>query len=165
MLPVGNFYGALYHKLKTQSSAPEDGRNYRPKHVELIEIGNKLLLLHVVGCLYCCIRNARSHKCQNYTQVFLYSCASHAACSLLPLRWKMYTNRQNIITLVPWLQELTSQPEPWLDLFLLLNFSVSPYYVCGHKLFTALERLREHKAREASSYSFVCFKDRPKRAQ
>jgi len=27
-----------------QSSAPEDGRNYRPKHVELIEITNRLLL-------------------------------------------------------------------------------------------------------------------------
>ena len=35
-----------------QSSAPEDGRNYRPKHGELIEIINKLLLLHPVGCLY-----------------------------------------------------------------------------------------------------------------
>ena len=34
------------------SSAPEDGRNYRPKHVELIEITNKCLLLHIVGCLY-----------------------------------------------------------------------------------------------------------------
>ena len=27
-------------------NAPEDGRNYRPKHVELIEIINKLLLLN-----------------------------------------------------------------------------------------------------------------------
>jgi len=35
--------GALYHKLYTQSSAPEDGRNYRPKHVELIEIINKII--------------------------------------------------------------------------------------------------------------------------
>ena len=34
-----------------QSSAPEDGRNYRPKHVELIEIINKLLFLLLVGCL------------------------------------------------------------------------------------------------------------------
>jgi len=49
---AGNFFGALYHKLYTQSSSPEDGRNYRPKHVELIEIINKLLLLHLVGCLY-----------------------------------------------------------------------------------------------------------------
>jgi len=31
---------------------PVDGRNYRPKHVELIEIIKKLLLFHVVGCLY-----------------------------------------------------------------------------------------------------------------
>jgi len=53
-------------QLYTQSSAPEDGRNYRPKHVTLIEIVNKLLLLHLVGCLYYCINDARSHKHQNY---------------------------------------------------------------------------------------------------
>jgi len=47
-----------------QSSAPEDGRNYRPKHVALTEITYKLLLLHLVGCLYYCIRDARSHKHQ-----------------------------------------------------------------------------------------------------
>ena len=48
MLRAGSIVGALYRKLKTQSSAPEDGRNYRLKHVELIEIINKLLLLHLV---------------------------------------------------------------------------------------------------------------------
>ena len=36
----------------TQSSAPEDGRDHRPKHVELIGIIHKPLLLHLVGCLY-----------------------------------------------------------------------------------------------------------------
>ena len=36
-------------------SAPEDGRNYLPKHVELIEIISKLLLLHLVGCLHYCM--------------------------------------------------------------------------------------------------------------
>ena len=36
----------------TQSSAPEDGQNNRPKHVELTGIINKPLLLHLVGCLY-----------------------------------------------------------------------------------------------------------------
>jgi hypothetical protein len=45
--PVGNIAGALYHKLKTQCSAPVDGRNYRPKHVELVVIINKIC--------YCCI--------------------------------------------------------------------------------------------------------------
>ena len=35
----------------TQSSAPEDGQNNCPKHVELTGIINKLLLLHLVGCL------------------------------------------------------------------------------------------------------------------
>jgi hypothetical protein len=36
----------------TQSSAPEDGQNNCPKHVELTEINNKPLLLYLVGCLY-----------------------------------------------------------------------------------------------------------------
>ena len=36
----------------TQSNAPEDGRDCRPKHVELIGIINSLLLLHLIGCLY-----------------------------------------------------------------------------------------------------------------
>jgi len=36
---------------KSQSAAPEDGRNYRPKYVELIEITIKLFL-NPVGCLY-----------------------------------------------------------------------------------------------------------------
>ena len=36
----------------TQSSAPVDRQNNFPKHVELIGIINKPLLLHLVGCLY-----------------------------------------------------------------------------------------------------------------
>jgi hypothetical protein len=43
MLPAGSIVGALYHKLQTQSSASEDGRNYRPKYVDLIEIINKMI--------------------------------------------------------------------------------------------------------------------------
>ena len=35
-----------------QSSAPEDGQNKCPKHVEPTGIINKPLLLHLVGCLY-----------------------------------------------------------------------------------------------------------------
>ena len=33
----------------TQFTAPKDGRDHRPKHVELIGIINKPLLLHLVG--------------------------------------------------------------------------------------------------------------------
>ena len=47
MLQAGSTVGALYHKLWTQSSAPEDGQNYHSKHVELIVIINKIC--------YCCI--------------------------------------------------------------------------------------------------------------
>jgi hypothetical protein len=34
-----------------QSNAPDDGQNNCPKHVELIGIINKKLLLHLVVCL------------------------------------------------------------------------------------------------------------------
>jgi hypothetical protein len=49
MLPAGN----------TQSSAPEDGQNNYPKHVDLIGIINKLLFLNLVGCQY--IKNCHVH--------------------------------------------------------------------------------------------------------
>ena len=49
---AGNIVGVLYHKRNTQSSAPEDGQNDCPKHVELTGIINKPLLLPLVGCLY-----------------------------------------------------------------------------------------------------------------
>jgi len=56
----------------TQSSAPEDGRNYHPKHVKLIEITNKLLLLHLVGC-YIIVSEMHGH-----TNIkFIYSIYCH----------------------------------------------------------------------------------------
>ena len=39
-------------------------RNYGPKHVELIGIINKPLLLHLVGCLYYYISDERSYEHQ-----------------------------------------------------------------------------------------------------
>ena len=42
-------------------------QNYRRKHVELIEIINKFLLVYLVGCLHYCINDARSHKYQMYS--------------------------------------------------------------------------------------------------
>ena len=51
-MPAGNIVGALTASCNTQSSAPEAGRDQRPKHVELTGIINKPLLLHLVGCLY-----------------------------------------------------------------------------------------------------------------
>ena len=44
--------GCIIPQAVTQSNAPENGRNHRPKHVELIGTINKPLLLYVVGCLY-----------------------------------------------------------------------------------------------------------------
>ena len=44
--------GCIIPQAVTQSVAPEDGQNNCPKHVEVTEIINKPLLLHLVGCLY-----------------------------------------------------------------------------------------------------------------
>ena len=48
----------------TQSSVPEDGRNHRPKHVELVGIINKPLLMHLVGVYII------------YTRVLLKNCSA-----------------------------------------------------------------------------------------
>ena len=56
MLPVGGrpATSCMHYttSCNTQSSAPEDGQNNCPKHVEMTGIINKPLLLHLVGCLY-----------------------------------------------------------------------------------------------------------------
>ena len=56
MLPAGGrqHRGWMHYttNCNKQSSAPEDGQNNFPKHVELTGIINKPLLLHLVGCLH-----------------------------------------------------------------------------------------------------------------
>jgi len=56
MLPAGSWPATSWvhytTSCNTQSSAPQDGQKNCPKHVELTGIINKLLLLHLVGCLY-----------------------------------------------------------------------------------------------------------------
>jgi hypothetical protein len=56
MLPAGGrqHRGVLHYttNCNSQFSAPEDGQNNSPKHVELTVIINKPLLLHLDGCLY-----------------------------------------------------------------------------------------------------------------
>ena len=59
MLPAGNLEAEFLRiqatgrqhttSCNTQSSAPEDGRDQCPKHVEVIGFINKPLLLHLVG--------------------------------------------------------------------------------------------------------------------
>ena len=66
--------GCIIAQAVTQSSAPDDGRNYRPKHVELIGIVNKLLLLLLVGFLYYCNRAARSYKHQIINEIKRRGC-------------------------------------------------------------------------------------------
>ena len=70
MLPAGHRRATSWvHntiRSNTQSSAPEDGQNNCPKHVELIGIINKPLLLQLVGCLYylyqCCTVKQKSEN-------------------------------------------------------------------------------------------------------
>jgi len=54
----------------TQSSAPENGRDHRPKHVELIGIINKPLLLQLVGVYIIYINDARSNKYETGAIIF-----------------------------------------------------------------------------------------------
>jgi len=61
----------------TQSSSPEDGRDQRPKHAELIGIINKPLLLHLVGVYVIYINDAQSSKYQ--TEVVLFRCNTTTA--------------------------------------------------------------------------------------
>ena len=57
----------------TQSSAPEDGLDHRPKHVELTGIITKLLLLHLVGVCIIYVNDARSNKYQiNFRTFFTH---------------------------------------------------------------------------------------------
>ena len=61
-------------------SAPEDGQNNFPKHIELTGIINKPLLLHLVGCLYylyqwCTIKQISDNEIYlliKYTKSFLW---------------------------------------------------------------------------------------------
>ena len=57
----------------TQSSAPEDGRDHRPKHIELIGIIIKPLLLHLVGCLYHLHQRGTVKQISNIFTSFSYS--------------------------------------------------------------------------------------------
>jgi len=56
MLPAGNRPATSCVRYttscNTQTSAPEDGQNNCPKHLQPTGIINKPLLLHLVGCLY-----------------------------------------------------------------------------------------------------------------
>ena len=64
MLPAGHQSAISWvhytTSCKTHSSAPEDVQNNYPKHVVLTGIINKLLLLHLVGCLYRVSQELRS---------------------------------------------------------------------------------------------------------
>ena len=56
MLPAGHRPATSWvhytTSCNTQSSAPEDGQNNFPKHVELTGIINNLFIVALVGCLY-----------------------------------------------------------------------------------------------------------------
>ena len=67
-----------YHT--TQSIAPEDGCDHRPKHVEMIGITNKPLVLHLVGVYITYVNDARSTK---RSKLFLKFVQKIKTCSCL----------------------------------------------------------------------------------
>ena len=71
----------LNHTATSVLSVSEDGRNYRPKHVELIEITNKLLLLHLVGCFYYCIGSSRE-LLKHYEMFCRFACHAATRCTV-----------------------------------------------------------------------------------
>jgi len=58
----GQHRGCIIPQAVTKSSVLEDGRNHRPKYVELIRIINKPLLLHLVGAYVIYINDELSNK-------------------------------------------------------------------------------------------------------
>jgi len=58
-----------------QSSAPEDGRNHRPKHVELIENIYKPLMLHLV-VVHFIVSEMHGHTNIKRLNLFLHSLQS-----------------------------------------------------------------------------------------
>ena len=76
-LPAGIIQVHYNTSCNTQSSAPEDGRNHRSKHDDLIGIINKPLLLHLVGCLYYLYRWCTVKQISdwiNFWCVFVHRC-------------------------------------------------------------------------------------------
>ena len=75
----------------TQSSAPEDGLDHRPKHVELIGIISKPLLLHLVGVHIIYVKDARSNKYQMYRRSVTRARGTHCRSSgyeISRITWK-----------------------------------------------------------------------------
>jgi len=70
MTPAGNNLSEYYYILYIQSSAPDDGRKHRPKHVELTT-NNKLTCI-VASCwlLLQLYHDARIHERQQLLLVF-----------------------------------------------------------------------------------------------
>ena len=81
----------------TQSSAPEDGRNNPPKHVELIAVINKPLLLHLFGCLrylhqWCKVKQISNFR--KYPRKALWSAEGPPfSWDMTPRRWIICSRR------------------------------------------------------------------------
>ena len=69
------YSGCIIPQAITQSIATEDGWDYRPKHVELIGIINKPLLLHLIGVCIIYTRNNITCRanCNYRTTTTLYT--------------------------------------------------------------------------------------------
>ena len=67
MLPAGSIVGALYHSCKYSIVLLKMGEIIARNMLSWLKLLIiKLLLLHLVGCLYYCIIDSRSHKHQTH---------------------------------------------------------------------------------------------------
>jgi len=75
----------------TQYNATEDGRDHCPKHVELIVIINKPLLLHPVCCLYYLYRWCTVKQISNSPVFFFGLCENDKVIMLSCRAGKFFT--------------------------------------------------------------------------
>ena len=96
--PTGSIAGPLYHKLQTESSAPVDGRNYRPKHVELIVIINKVCYFCIYLVVYIIVSTINGHTNVKKKIIFL-----------MPLFLFRFEMRQCFCSIVPFFATVLSR--------------------------------------------------------
>jgi len=77
-------YTTSYNK---RYNAPEDGRDHHPKHVELIGIINKPLLLNLVGVCIIHVSDARSNKYQCWQRYLFVKCVLHVSACTVTIRY------------------------------------------------------------------------------
>ena len=102
----------------TLSSAPEDERNNRPKHVELIGIINKPLLLHLVGCLYYLYQWCTIKQMSDMNKYLVFSAFDYGPFTIL------VTDRASVLWFTLFISPVNLHDQRWLAVHLLRSISI-----------------------------------------